>query len=196
MEKLKIAEGKAKKFTEAQTDAKRKQKMIQEKNRQIELLQNQLEQNKSKTLRVDKVMQQNADMVTRKCALETQVQTKDKKIQELNDKVKDLQQLCMQFELATGQTQTHNSIVYNRTDTNTSGRLLTNSSITHQQQVAGAINSTAPPQKKQFEHINSAKNDNLRALNEPGKKSDAPKKKAESAKAPAQRQLTEKKLDH
>ena len=46
MEKLKIAEGKAKKFTEAQNDAKRKQKMIVDKNRQIELLQNQLEQNK------------------------------------------------------------------------------------------------------------------------------------------------------
>lgn len=43
MEKLKIAEGKAKKFTEAQNDAKRKQKMIVDKNRQIEMLQSQLE---------------------------------------------------------------------------------------------------------------------------------------------------------
>lgn len=40
MDKLKIAEGKAKKSTEALNDAKRKQKMIQEKNRQIEMLQN------------------------------------------------------------------------------------------------------------------------------------------------------------
>jgi hypothetical protein len=38
MDKLKVAEQKAKKFTEAANDAKRKQKMIQDKNRQIEML--------------------------------------------------------------------------------------------------------------------------------------------------------------
>ena len=57
IEKLKIAEGKAKRFTEAQNEAKRKQKMIQDKNRQIEMLQNQLEQNKQKALKVDKISQ-------------------------------------------------------------------------------------------------------------------------------------------
>ena len=43
MEKLKIAEGKAKKFTEAANGAKRKQRMLQDKNRQIELLTTQLD---------------------------------------------------------------------------------------------------------------------------------------------------------
>jgi len=33
LEKLKVAEGKAKKYNEALNDAKRKQKMIQDKNR-------------------------------------------------------------------------------------------------------------------------------------------------------------------
>ena len=36
IEKLKIAEGKNKKYNEAIMDAKRKQKMIQDKNRQID----------------------------------------------------------------------------------------------------------------------------------------------------------------
>ena len=80
MEKLKIAEGKAKKFTEAQNDAKRKQKMIVDKNRQIEMLQSQLEQNKQKAMKVDKITQQNAELVTRKCALESGAQQKDRKI--------------------------------------------------------------------------------------------------------------------
>jgi len=43
MEKLKIAEGKAKKFTEAANDAKRKQRMLQDKNRQIDMLTTQLD---------------------------------------------------------------------------------------------------------------------------------------------------------
>ena len=46
MEKLKLAESKAKKYTDALNDAKRKQKMITDKNRQIEMLQSMLEQNK------------------------------------------------------------------------------------------------------------------------------------------------------
>jgi len=56
IEKLKVAEGKAKKFNESQNDAKRKQKMIQDKNREIATLQNQLEQNKQKVQKVDKIM--------------------------------------------------------------------------------------------------------------------------------------------
>ena len=39
MEKVKVNETKAKRCTEAQNDAKRKQRMIQDKNRQIEMLQ-------------------------------------------------------------------------------------------------------------------------------------------------------------
>ena len=46
IEKLKIAETKAKKVTEIQKDANRKQKMIVDKNRTIELLTTQLEENK------------------------------------------------------------------------------------------------------------------------------------------------------
>ena len=38
MEKLKIAEGKAKKYTDSNNDAKRKQRMLQDKNRIIEQL--------------------------------------------------------------------------------------------------------------------------------------------------------------
>ena len=48
IEKLKIAETKAKKVTEVQKDANRKQKMIVDKNRTIELLTTQLEENKQK----------------------------------------------------------------------------------------------------------------------------------------------------
>ena len=42
-DKLKLAESKAKKYGEALNAAQRKQKIIQEKNRMIESLQNQLE---------------------------------------------------------------------------------------------------------------------------------------------------------
>lgn len=80
MDRLKVAEAKAKKYTEATNEAKRKQKMLQDKNRQIDMLQTQLGQNKQKALKVDKVNTQNAELVTRKCALESSVQSKDKKI--------------------------------------------------------------------------------------------------------------------
>lgn len=77
-EKLKMVEGKAKKYTESLNDAKRKQKMITDKNRQIEILQSQLEQNKTKASKFDKIHSQNTELVTRKCALESSSQAKDK----------------------------------------------------------------------------------------------------------------------
>ena len=52
------------------------------------MLQNQLEQNKQKALKVDKISQQNAELVTRKCALESGAQSKEKHIKELNDRVR------------------------------------------------------------------------------------------------------------
>ena len=55
MDRLKVAETRAKKATEAIGDAKRKQKVIQEKTRQIEMLQLQAEQNKQKVQKVDKM---------------------------------------------------------------------------------------------------------------------------------------------
>ena len=80
LDRLKVAETRAKKATEAISDAKRKQKVIQEKNRQIEMLQLQSEQNRQKALKVDKIASQNAELVTRKCALESSGATKEKKI--------------------------------------------------------------------------------------------------------------------
>lgn len=99
IDKLKVAEGKAKKFNEAQNDAKRKQKMIQDKNRQIEVLSSQLEHNKQKAQKVDKIMQQNADLVTRKCALESSSTTKDRKISELTERARQLELKVQQLEL-------------------------------------------------------------------------------------------------
>lgn len=43
-------------------------------------------------------MHQNADLVTRKCALESQAQSKEKKISELSDRVKELQTIVTQHE--------------------------------------------------------------------------------------------------
>ena len=80
LDRLKVAETRAKKASDAINDAKRKQKVIQEKTRQIEMLQLQAEQDRQKTLKVDKIASQNAELVTRKCALESNAATKDKKI--------------------------------------------------------------------------------------------------------------------
>ena len=44
------------------------------------MLQLQAEQNRQKALKVDKIASQNAELVTRKCALESSATTKDKKI--------------------------------------------------------------------------------------------------------------------
>lgn len=42
LDRLKVAENKAKSVTKVETDAKRKQKMIQDKNHQIEMLKSEL----------------------------------------------------------------------------------------------------------------------------------------------------------
>ena len=70
MERLKIAEGAAKKQQSSLADAKRKQKMITDKNTQIEQLKSQLQQNKEKAAKFDKISTQNQELVTRKCTLE------------------------------------------------------------------------------------------------------------------------------
>ena len=98
MDKLKVAEAKAKSVTKIETDAKRKQKMIQDKNHQIEMLKSDLEQNKLKATKFDKINAHNAELVTRKCALESSVQSKDKKLQEFADKVRHLESVVMQLE--------------------------------------------------------------------------------------------------
>lgn len=98
VEKLKAAEGKLKKYNEAVAEGKRKQKMINDKNIQIELLQSQLQQNKQKAQKVEKVNSQNANLVTRKYALESAVQSKDKQISELTDRVRHLEGVVKQLE--------------------------------------------------------------------------------------------------
>ena len=45
--------------------------MIQDKNRVIEQLQMQIQQSKDKVQKFDKASSQNAELVTRKCALES-----------------------------------------------------------------------------------------------------------------------------
>ena len=62
------------------------------------MLQSQLDSNKNKASKVDKITSQNAELVTRKCALESSVQSKDKKIQELSSKVKHYEGVIMQLE--------------------------------------------------------------------------------------------------
>lgn len=62
------------------------------------MLTSQLEQNKQKAQKVDKISSQNAELVTRKCALESSTQQKDKRIQELNEKVRHLEGAVMQLE--------------------------------------------------------------------------------------------------
>ena len=98
MEKLKTAEAKAKKYTEALADCKRKQKMIVDKNNQIQLLTTQVEQFKQKAQKVDKITSQNSDLVTRKCALESSLQARDKKTQEMTDKIRQLEGIIAQME--------------------------------------------------------------------------------------------------
>ena len=48
--------------------------------------------------KVDKITAQNAELVTRKCALESNAASKDKRIQELTDKVRQLEGAVMQLE--------------------------------------------------------------------------------------------------
>lgn len=43
-------------------------------------------------------MSQNAELVTRKCALESGLQSKEKMVQKLTDRVKELEAVVMQFE--------------------------------------------------------------------------------------------------
>ena len=92
-EKLKVAESKAKKYVEALNDVKRKLQVIQEKKATIKMLQTQLEQYKEKVQRFDKITAQNAELVTRKCALESSILQKDKKIQEQSDKLRQLESI-------------------------------------------------------------------------------------------------------
>lgn len=89
--RLKQAEDKAKKYNEAVNEAKRKQKIIQDKNNMIDMLQDQLSQAKQKAVNSEKYYQQNRELVTRKCALESAVTAKDKQIQELQDKLNKLE---------------------------------------------------------------------------------------------------------
>lgn len=98
VEKLKQAEGKARKYQDALNEAKRKQKIIQDKNNMIDMLSDQLSQTKQKATTAEKYYQQNKELVTRKCALESCVKAREKTIQELNDKVARLEKDMRQKE--------------------------------------------------------------------------------------------------
>ena len=98
LDRLKLLEGKAKKHNEAVNEAKRKHKIIGEKNVQIDHLQEQLATAKSKAQGADKVYSQNKDLVTRKCALESGIQNRDRKISELSDRVAQLEGVVRTLE--------------------------------------------------------------------------------------------------
>ena len=80
LDKLKLAEIKAKKHNEAVNEAKRKQELIKTKSAQIDSLNEQLAHTQKKAMTADKYYNQNKDLVTRKCALESAITGKDKRI--------------------------------------------------------------------------------------------------------------------
>lgn len=98
LDKLKIAEVKAKKHNDAVNEAKRKQELIKTKSAQIDSLNEQLAFAQKKAMTADKYYNQNKDLVTRKCALESAVSSRDKTIQQLNDRVSHLEMVVRQLE--------------------------------------------------------------------------------------------------
>ena len=98
LDRLKLVEAKAKKHNEAVAEAKRKQKIINEKNGQLDHLQEQLAGAKGKAEAAEKVYSQNRDLVTRKCGLESALQARDKKIGELSDRVGELEAVVRALE--------------------------------------------------------------------------------------------------
>ena len=69
-------------------------------------------------------MKQNAELVTRKCALESGASSKDKRIIELEARVRQLEGVVMQFEqnAVAPQPASSSGLGLGRADTNSSGR--------------------------------------------------------------------------
>jgi K+/H+ antiporter YhaU regulatory subunit KhtT len=86
-EKLKVSEIKAKKMVEATSEAKRKHNMWMDKQKEVDAMRQACKETSDLKEKLHKVNSTNKDLVTRKCALESACTSKDKTIQELNDKL-------------------------------------------------------------------------------------------------------------
>ena len=71
---------------------------------------------------MDKIVKQNQELVTRKCALESGASSKDKRIQDLESKVRPLESVIMQLEQNAVAPQPASSSGLGRVDTNSSAR--------------------------------------------------------------------------
>lgn len=106
IEKVKIAENKAKKLADYTKEIQRKQKIISDKSREIELLKDQVSELKVKAETAAKVQTMNSELVTRKCGLESAVVAKDKTIQELQAKVNMLENSLRERESVSARERT------------------------------------------------------------------------------------------
>ena len=93
LKKLNDEKTKARKFLHAQAAARRKDKLIESKNSQISMLTDQLHNSRDKADKAQEFYRQNQHLVTRKCALESALQMREKQVNDLTDKVRSLEDM-------------------------------------------------------------------------------------------------------
>lgn len=83
--KLKASDAKARKYTVTLFESRRQHKQLQEKQGEIENLKKEAVDLKAEAGKSKALAQQNSNLVTRKCALESAVTSKDREIEKLKE---------------------------------------------------------------------------------------------------------------
>ena len=86
-EKIKVQEKMSKKYNELLLENKRKHQMLLDKTKELEITKGQVKEIGELKERLNKINLTNRELVTRKCALESAVASKDKQMQELRDTI-------------------------------------------------------------------------------------------------------------